>query len=479
MPLNNYYKLNLFRARKLKDKYLVTTNNGSFVDLSENEYRNLTHKNFNKQLFKKLENSGVIITQKNEYGVIAKFREKNSFLFQGTCLHIVVVTLRCNLICSYCQTSSKPSDESIFDMDTKTAKKVVDFIFQSPSDYISIEFQGGEPLLNFSVIKFIVNYANKLNIIHKKSLRFNIVTNLTLMSDDILDYLFNNNIGICTSLDGPKYLHNLKRKHINGKGSYKSIAKWVPIIKNKKESSKKYPHFNSALLTVHKDSLKYYKEIIDEYIKLGFPKIKLRFITKLGFAKERWSELGYSAEEFLEFYRKSIEYIIKNNIPLSDKMTTIVLRKILTNHDPGYMDLRSPCGVAIGQLAYNYDGSIYPCDEGRMVGGVFKIGNIDQSYNEIISSQKTRKLVDSSVNDNSICNNCVYKPYCGLCPVCSYAENNTITSKHLPDMRCKIFFGIFDYIFEKLLFDEQYTKVFIKWLEKEGVKKPEINWGKV
>lgn len=457
------YALNNTRAKRIKNKYLVTTNSGSFIALSEKEYFNLIHSDFDENLFKKLEEKGIIITEDNEQKIIGDFRKKNDFLFQGASLHIVIVTLRCNQICTYCQASRKPMDAMKYDMDKETAKKTVDFIFQSPSDAITIEFQGGEPLLNFPVVKFIVEYANKLNKKHKKDLVFSIVTNLTIMTDNILDFLVKNKVGLCTSLDGPKSLHDKNRKYINGKGSYNDVIKGIKKIRQKKSLDKDYQSIPNSLTTITKYSLNKHREIVDEYVNQRFHKIWFRCMTRLGCASSVWDELGYRGEEFVEFYKKGIDYIVKNKIPIRERMATIILKKILNKKDPGFLDLRSPCGAAIGQLAYNHDGSIYSCDEGRMVGEIFKLGTVEQSYKEVLSSDETCSLIGSSVNDIYLCDNCVFKPYCGVCPVCNYAEQGNLIPKLPKDMRCKIYKGVFSFIFEKLLFDEGYREVFLKW----------------
>ena len=138
------------------------------------------------------------------------------------------------------------------------------------------------------------------------------------------------------------------------------------------------------------------------------------------------------------------------------------MRKILTDESVNFTDLQSPCGAAIGQIAYNYDGNVYSCDEGRLFE-IFKLGSVDDTYKEIVTSESSCAIVKSSINDNPYCEKCAYKPYCGLCPVCHYAKTGNIISK-LPDERCKILMGMFDYIFEKLVSDEEYRKVFMEWV---------------
>ena len=102
-----------------------------------------------------------------------KYRTKKQFLYEFTSLHMMVITQRCNQRCTYCHASSiDENSDKIFDMSIETAKKCVDTIFLSPSSYLKIEFQGGEPLLNFNAIKETVLYAKKKNDVLKKKINY-------------------------------------------------------------------------------------------------------------------------------------------------------------------------------------------------------------------------------------------------------------------------------------------------------------------
>ena len=106
-----------------------------------------------------------------------KLRSRKDYLRYFTSLHMIVLTLRCNCMCSYCHASSKAGiDDKSYDMDELTARNTVDIIFLSPSPSIKIEFQGGEPTLNFDILEFIVLYAEKLNQKYKKELSFVVCT---------------------------------------------------------------------------------------------------------------------------------------------------------------------------------------------------------------------------------------------------------------------------------------------------------------
>jgi len=369
--------------------------------------------------------------------------------------------------CVYCHASSRPVKEKKYDMDLKTAKKVVDFIFQSPSQQITLEFQGGEPLLNFRVLEYIVNYAKKKNEAHKKDLQISVVSNLSLMDEKKLEFLIKNGVAICTSLDGPEQLHDKNRAIKGETKNHCQVSGWIQKINQEYGKRGATAHKVNALITLTKDSLDYPKEIVDEYVKNGLETIHLRFLNNLGVASRSWGKISYSAEEYIDFWKTAVEHMIKLNkrgVDIRERIVRLMVSKIVTGLDPNYLDLRSPCGAAIGQLAYNYNGDIYTCDEGRMVGGdLFKLGNVKKDrYANVLTSNKVCAMVAASINDGYICDSCAFKPYCGICPVCNYAEQGSIIGKIPQTDRCKIFKSQFKYVFEKLL-DKKDSKVILEW----------------
>jgi len=442
------YTINNYRSRRIGDKYFVTTDSGSWIVLERNEFNKLRNNNIDDDLYKKLTEREIVLDEENIQEYIRDLARRNSFLFQGTSLHIIVATLRCNMKCVYCHASSVDKDKNEFDMSMETAKKTVDFIFQSPNPDITIEFQGGEPLLNWDVVKYIIKYSKEKAQNEKRKLGLTLVTNFSLMDDEKMNYLVQEQIPVCTSLDGPKELHDKNRIFSEG-GNYDQVVSW---IKKFNEAYKKNGHHNlsvHALVTLTKASMKYPDEIVDEYIKLGLKEIHLRFLNNLGFAKKASEMIRYPAKEYLDFWdnaMKRIKFHQDNGVNLKERMVEIIAHKIGTKFDPNYLDLRSPCGAAIGQLVYQYDGGIYTCDEGRMTGDdSFLLGNVfDNNYKSIISCDKACAVINASINDQFICDTCAYKPYCGLCPVCSFADDGNIISKISKSERCKIFKHQFD-----------------------------------
>jgi uncharacterized protein len=444
------YFINNYRSKKIEDKYFVTTDHGSYCILSNDEFGRLKQSKLNSKLKDKLEEREIILTKNNLNEVVTLTRNRSAFLFLGTSLHIIVVTLRCNMNCIYCHASSKGINATGFDMDKITAKKTVDFIFQTPSNKITIEFQGGEPLLNWNVVKYIIEYAQKKNKTAKKDMLITIVTNLSKMDKNKMNYLIENDISICTSLDGPKKLHDRNRKFIGG-SNYEQVSHWIKRFSDEYKKKRVKNRKINALVTLTRKSLKYPKEVVDEYVKLGLNHVHLRFLNNLGVAKKAWPKINYSVKEYLNFWKKSVNYIEtlnKQGKNINERMVSIMFNKINNELDPNYLDLRSPCGAAIGQLTYNYNGDIYTCDEARMIGDdLFLLGNVKKGqYLDIVTCEKACSVVNASINDQYICDDCVYKPYCGICPVCNYAEFGSVIGKISQTERCKIFKEQFDWV---------------------------------
>lgn len=185
-----------------------------------------------------------------------------------------------------------------------------------------------------------------------------------------------------------------------------------------------------------------------------------------------WDKIGYTAEDFLKFYENSLNYILKINEKETfiERNAAIKLRKILLNEDPNYLDLRSPCGAILGQISYYPDGSIYSCDEGRMIDKegkkIFKIGNVyKDSYKNVIKNINSKNIIYSSINDiYPRCSRCAFKPYCGICPVFNYTVKNTTINLDYSNYWCDIEKGIFKILINKIKY-KKYYKIFMRWFD--------------
>ena len=193
-------------------QYLVANMVGDFIRLTEDEINKLIDLRVTAGdgLYEKAY-SAHLITGSNQQAqrqlLALRLRSRISFLQQATPLHIFVVTLRCEHSCPYCQVSRQSTDRSRFDMSEETAMRALGIAFSSPAARIKIEFQGGEPLLNFPLIRTIVKAAKARSAAADKKVDFVIASNLALLNDEVLDFCKSNDVLLSTSLDGPADLH--------------------------------------------------------------------------------------------------------------------------------------------------------------------------------------------------------------------------------------------------------------------------------
>jgi len=472
------YILNFYRSYSFgKDKNLITTDHGAWVLLNDEEFRALRSGRIkdNPELFVALKEKGIIVTPDNVENIVRTYRRRYRFLFKGPILHILTPTLRCNMNCIYCHSLPKHPQEKGWDMDEDTARAIVDFILTSPADFLTIEFQGGEMLLNFDIVKFVIEYAEKKAREKNKKIGFNIVTNITLMSEEILEFFKKHHIvGISTSFDGPKEVHDKNRKYLSGRGTYDDVVYWIKRIND--EFGRYFSL--SAMSTITRYSLPYYKEIVDEFYELGFRRIWPRFLNILGNADAHWKKIGYPADEYLKFYKNMLDYIMKMN-KAGKRMIEVysysLSNKILSEYPMNNVDMWSPCGAGIGQLLYNHNGDIFTCDEAKILGDEFKLGNVrENTIEEVIKHPTVISMMNISSKFPLICDNCPFSPYCFVCPVHFYKTQGNIVPKLAGEFRCKIQKEMIKTVFQKILFSKDERKIFLDWMKFPAIPREKV-----
>ena len=265
-------------------------------------------------------------------------------------------------------------------------------------------------------------------------------------------------------MDGPEDVHDNNRIFANKKGTYSIVTKNIRRLKSK------YGKKVDLLPTITRSSFRRYKDIIDEYVRWGQEEISLRPVNRLGVACKNWANLGYSAEEFNEFYRKSMDYILelnKKGIYIRERLARVILEKILNKRDPSYVDLMNPCGTGRATVVYMPNGDCYPCDEARMIGEeMFKLGNIlNENYEDLMKKDNLLHLLEASLV-NLWDYRSAFLPWIGTCPVVNYAEQHNIVPKIWCSSLHKIYNYQFKYIFEKMLESKDNANIFNEWVKR-------------
>ncbi|MDE2292388.1 MAG: His-Xaa-Ser system radical SAM maturase HxsB, partial [Elusimicrobia bacterium] len=453
--------------------WLATAGHGGWALLEEPEFRAYLEGRLpaDGELSGELCARGLVRDRLDFDALAARWSDKDAHLFRAPTLHIAVATLRCNHRCLYCHSSVVGPDAPGKDMSLETARRMVDFIFECPNPKLIIEFQGGEPMLNWPVVKFVTRYAQLKARAAKRTAFVTMVSNFSLMDEEKAAFLAEHKVGVCTSLDGPPELHDANRIWLGGR-SHAETVRWLRWFQDAADGPKG-GYRPGALMTTTRRSLAHPERIVDEYLALGLPGVFIRHLSPIGFARRAWGTIGYTTEQFLAFYRRVLDYIIlvnRRGTPFYERHILTLLTKVLLSQDPGYVDLRSPSGTAFGVLAYDYDGGVYTGDEARMLAQegqtLFRVGTLGETaYNDVFESRLVKAAaVASTLEHQPLCSQCAYRPWCGVDPVYNVQMQGSLWGRMPESARCRLYMGLFDILFEKLQ-DPEAREVLESWLD--------------
>jgi len=178
-------------------------------------------------------------------------------------------------------------------------------------------------------------------------------------------------------------------------------------------------------------------------------------MSPYGFAKKTGQIHRYDAAQWLDFYKEALAYILEINrsgYPLLECYSSLVLRKMLTPQNPGYVDLQSPSGLGISAIIYNHDGEIYAGDEARMLGEsgdrTFRMGNLwTDTYDQVMLGEAFLDILESSMAQSApICSECAFMPYCGADPVYHHETQQDFLGNKATSGYCYRNIGIFRHL---------------------------------
>jgi uncharacterized protein len=251
-----------------------------------------------------------------------------------------------------------------------------------------------------------------------------IASNLALLSDEIPAFCKSNEILLSTSLDGPADLHNKNRPRPGGNSHALAVA-GIRRAKQVLGADRV-----GALMTTTEASLERVDDIIDEYLREGLDGIFLRPLSPFGFAVKTKQYHRYDIEKWLRFYERGPRRVLEINragTRFREFYAALLLTRMFSDRPTGYVDLRSPAGIGIGALVYNYDGSVFASDEGRMLAetgdNTFRLGHVvENNYRSLILSDRLIEQISSSLTQCAPeCSTCVFESHCGAEPVYHHA----------------------------------------------------------
>ena len=331
----------------------------------------------------------------------------------------------CNLRCEYCFAAKGDFGTGRELMPLETAKKAIDFLIEKSGNRhnLEVDFFGGEPLMNFDVVKKTVEYARKLEKQHNKNFRFTITTNGLLLTDDKIDFINKEMSNVVLSLDGRKEINDKLRVSPNGSGSYDAIVpKYQKLVKER--GNKDY----YVRGTFTKNNLDFTNDVI-KMAELGFDQLSIEPVVSD-------KKLDYSIKEAdLPRVFEEYETLAKEMIKRKKDGKCFNFFHFMIDLDQGPCAIKRLRGCSCGNeyIAVTPNGDIYPCHQ--FVGNeMWKMGNVCQnSFNDKIKNQ----FAKTNIYTKEKCKNCWAKFFCsGGCNANSWQYEGDISKSH--DISCEL-----------------------------------------
>ena len=341
---------------------------------------------------------------------------------KALCLHIAH---DCNLACKYCFAEEGEYHGRRAIMSYEVGKKALDFLVANSGSRTNLEvdFFGGEPLMNWQVVKDLVAYGRSLEEPYHKKFRFTLTTNGVLLNDDIIEFANKEMANIVLSIDGRKEIHDYMRPHRGGQGSYDEI---VPKFKKVAESRNQMNYYVRGTFTHH--NLDFAADVC-HLADLGFKQISVEPVVAP--ETEEYALREEDVPKILEEYDKLAVELIKRH--KEGNGFNFFHFMIDLKGGPCVYKRLSGCGSGTEYLAVTPWGDLYPCHQ--FVGQEeFLMGNVDDG---IVKPEICEEFKSCNVYSKEKCKNCFAKFYCsGGCAANSYNFHGNINDAY--DLGCEL-----------------------------------------
>ena len=368
-----------------------------------------------------LKEAGQLFTEDTYKDFVIDFKNRKTVV-KAMCLHIAH---DCNLACRYCFAEEGEYHGRRALMSLEVGKKALDFLIENSGNRrnLEVDFFGGEPLMNWDVVKELVRYGRSKEKEYDKNFRFTLTTNGVLLDDEVMEFVNKEMSNVVMSLDGRKEINDKMRPFRNGKGSYDLI---VPKFRKLADSRNQTNYYIRGTFT--RNNLDFSNDVI-EYADLGFKQMSIEPVV--ADPDEPYALREEDIPMILEEYDKlAVEYIkrYKENRGFNFFHFMIDLKQ-----GPCVLKRMAGCGSGTEYLAVTPWGDLYPCHQ--FVGQEeFLLGNVFDGITNIAVRDEF-KLCNVYAKDK--CKECFAKFYCsGGCAANSYKFHGKITDAY--DIGCEM-----------------------------------------
>ena len=368
-----------------------------------------------------LKEAGQLFTEDTYKDLVIDFKNRKTVV-KAMCLHIAH---DCNLACKYCFAEEGEYHGRRALMSLEVGKKALDFLIENSGNRrnLEVDFFGGEPLMNWDVVKELVRYGRSKEKEYDKNFRFTLTTNGVLLDDEVMEFVNKEMSNVVMSLDGRKEINDKMRPFRNGKGSYDLI---VPKFQKLAESRNQTNYYIRGTFT--RNNLDFSNDVI-EYADLGFKQMSIEPVV--ADPDEPYALREEDIPKILEEYDKlAVEYIkrYKENRGFNFFHFMIDLKQ-----GPCVLKRMAGCGSGTEYLAVTPWGDLYPCHQ--FVGQEeFLLGNV---FDGITNTAVRDEFKLCNVYAKDKCKECFAKFYCsGGCAANSYKFHGKITDAY--DIGCEM-----------------------------------------
>lgn len=368
-----------------------------------------------------LKEAGMLFTEDVYRNYIFDFKKRQTVV-KALCLHIAH---DCNLACKYCFAEEGEYHGRRALMSFEVGKKALDFLVANSGNRVNLEvdFFGGEPLMNWQVVKDLVAYGRSLEAENNKKFRFTLTTNGVLLNDEVQEFVNKEMSNVVLSVDGRKEIHDLMRPFRGGQGSYDTI---IPKFQKLADSRDQMNYYVRGTFT--HNNLDFSKDVL-HLADLGFEQISVEPVVAK--PEDDYAIREEDVPQLLEEYDKLAAALLQRK--KEGKGVNFFHFMIDLEGGPCVAKRLSGCGSGTEYLAVTPWGDFYPCHQ--FVGEEkFLLGNVDEG---ITNTEVRDEFKCCNVYAKEKCQNCFAKFYCsGGCAANSYHFHGNINDAY--DVGCEL-----------------------------------------
>ena len=369
----------------------------------------------------RLKEAGELFAEDEYQDYVIDFKKRQTVV-KALCLHIAH---DCNLACRYCFAEEGEYHGRRALMSFEVGKKALDFLIANSGSrrHLEVDFFGGEPLMNWEVVKQLVEYGRSQEKEHNKNFRFTLTTNGVLLNDEIMEFCNREMSNVVLSLDGRREVNDRMRPFRSGKGSYDLI---VPKFQKFAQSRGTKDYYVRGTFT--RNNLDFSRDVL-HFADLGFDKMSIEPVVAS--PDEPYAIREEDLPQIMEEYdRLAREYIERQK---EGRGFTFFHFMIDLDQGPCVAKRLSGCGSGTEYLAVTPWGDFYPCHQFVGQEG-FLLGNVEEG---ITNTAVRDEFKMCNVYAKEKCRNCFARFYCsGGCAANSYNFHGSITDAY--DIGCEM-----------------------------------------